>query len=83
MSDASCTRTASRADWYAERGTEEHDAAMTVCRHCPVRSDCLEYALATGEQYGLWGGASPAQRDRIRAQRQRRVVVTPGQKIAR
>jgi WhiB family redox-sensing transcriptional regulator len=34
-----------------------------------VREDCLEYALANGEKFGIWGGLSERARRRIRRQR--------------
>jgi WhiB family redox-sensing transcriptional regulator len=34
-----------------------------------VRDDCLEYALANGEKFGIWGGMSERERRRIRRQR--------------
>jgi WhiB family redox-sensing transcriptional regulator len=34
-----------------------------------VREDCLEYALANGEKFGIWGGMSERERRRIRRQR--------------
>ena len=40
-----------------------------VCRGCVVREDCLEYALANGEKFGIWGGMSERERRRIRRQR--------------
>ena len=30
---------------------------------------CLEYALANGEKFGIWGGMSERERRRIRRQR--------------
>ena len=45
--------------------------AKTVCRECPVRAECLEYALTAGEHYGVWGGKSEAQRKRLRSERVR------------
>jgi len=47
-----------------------------VCRGCVVREDCLEYALANGEKFGIWGGLSERERRRLRRQRamQRRSV---------
>src|SRR5829696_5367339 len=30
--------------------------AITICQTCPVRDDCLTFAVRTGQQYGIWGG---------------------------
>ena len=38
------------------------DEAKAVCRVCHVRGECLEYALATKEQYGIWGGLTELER---------------------
>jgi WhiB family transcriptional regulator, redox-sensing transcriptional regulator len=34
-----------------------------------VRDDCLEYALANSEKFGIWGGMSERERRRIRRAR--------------
>ena len=34
-----------------------------------VREDCLEYALANGEKFGIWGGLSERERRKIRRRR--------------
>jgi WhiB family redox-sensing transcriptional regulator len=36
--------------------------AKRICARCPVRVDCLEYALANDERYGIWGGLSERER---------------------
>jgi WhiB family redox-sensing transcriptional regulator len=36
--------------------------AKTVCRRCPVVSDCLAWALASGQDAGVWGGMSEDER---------------------
>jgi WhiB family redox-sensing transcriptional regulator len=33
-----------------------------VCEDCPVRKECLEYALETNQRKGVWGGTSERQR---------------------
>jgi WhiB family redox-sensing transcriptional regulator len=33
---------------------------------CPVRADCLDYALRNGEYNGVWGGESERSRRRMR-----------------
>ena len=49
---------------------EEAEEAKSICRVCPVREACLEYALANRERDGVWGGAT--ERERRRMIRQRR-----------
>jgi WhiB family redox-sensing transcriptional regulator len=39
--------------------------AKAVCARCPVRLQCLEWALATREPYGIWGGCSESERKQI------------------
>lgn len=43
--------------------------AAHICRSCPVIAECLEYALATREVHGTWGGASEHERVKIRRRR--------------
>ena len=54
--------------FFPERGASTREA-KAVCRSCEVRVDCLEYALAHGEKFGIWGGMSERERRRIRRQR--------------
>lgn len=49
---------------------DEAEEAKSICRICPVRESCLEYALANRERDGVWGGAT--ERERRRMIRQRR-----------
>ena len=51
-----------------ERGASTREA-KEVCRGCVVREDCLEYALANGEKFGIWGGLSERERRRLRRAR--------------
>jgi WhiB family redox-sensing transcriptional regulator len=37
-----------------------------VCLSCDVRSECLEYALAHDERFGIWGGLSERERRRLK-----------------
>jgi WhiB family transcriptional regulator, redox-sensing transcriptional regulator len=48
--------------------------AKAVCARCPVRSDCLHYALAAGPVQGVWGGTSEEER-RLLRQRQAKARV--------
>ena len=36
--------------------------AKTVCRRCPVTEQCLAWALESGQDAGVWGGMSEAER---------------------
>jgi len=50
---------------YPER-KEERDAreakAKAICAECPVRAECLDYALDIREPHGIWGGLTEAER---------------------
>ena len=41
---------------------DREDAAKAVCNRCPVRAECLEYALDAREAYGIWGGMTELER---------------------
>jgi WhiB family redox-sensing transcriptional regulator len=45
--------------------------AKTVCERCPVREQCLEFALATGQDAGVWGGLSEDERRSLKRRRAR------------
>ncbi len=49
---------------------EEAEAAKAVCASCPVRIECLEFALATRQEDGVWGGLTELERRRLRRRRQ-------------
>lgn len=54
--------------FFPERG-ESTAKAKAVCAACPVREQCLEYALTNGEKFGIWGGLSERERRRLRRER--------------
>ena len=39
--------------------------AKSICKICPVRVECLEYAVAIREPYGIWGGLTEAERRQV------------------
>ncbi|MFQ5947741.1 MAG: WhiB family transcriptional regulator [Acidimicrobiia bacterium] len=39
--------------------------ALAICATCPVRVQCLEWALEVREPYGIWGGTTERQRRRL------------------
>ncbi|MER5781287.1 WhiB family transcriptional regulator [Streptomyces mobaraensis] len=38
------------------------EEAKAVCRHCPVMEQCLQWALESGQDFGVWGGLSEDER---------------------
>jgi WhiB family redox-sensing transcriptional regulator len=51
-------------------GARETDRAKAVCAACRVRRQCLQYALATHQLHGVWGGTSEDERQ-LQARRER------------
>lgn len=67
--------------FFPERGSPG-DSAKRVCVTCPVRIECLEYALANSERYGVWGGLTERERTRLRRRaRQLFAMVGPDEDI--
>jgi WhiB family redox-sensing transcriptional regulator len=60
--------------WFPEKGASVKDAKR-ICQSCPVRLQCLEYALENDERFGVWGGLS--ERERRRLKRDRRQAADP------
>lgn len=58
-------------DVFYPPSDEEAEEAKSICRVCPVREACLEYALANRERDGVWGGATERERRRIVRQRRK------------
>ena len=50
-------------------GASEIRAAKRVCAGCPVRVECLHYAIDNGEAYGIWGGMTLKERRRYARKR--------------
>jgi WhiB family redox-sensing transcriptional regulator len=48
------------------------EAAKQVCQACDVRQPCLEFALATNQDTGVWGGTTEDERRDLRRSRLRR-----------
>jgi WhiB family redox-sensing transcriptional regulator len=42
------------------------DQARRICAGCQVRSECLDWAMSSGEMHGIWGGTTPQDRTRTR-----------------
>jgi WhiB family redox-sensing transcriptional regulator len=70
-----------RADWYSDAACVGMDpgiffpewtgpeAARRTCSGCPVRSKCLDYAVANRIEHGIWGGLTEDERAAMRRRR--------------
>jgi WhiB family redox-sensing transcriptional regulator len=61
---ALCAQTDPEA-FFPEKGGSTREAKK-VCLGCDVRGNCLEYALAHDERFGIWGGLSERERRRLK-----------------
>lgn len=46
--------------------------AKRVCMTCDERTNCLEWALETGQDFGIWGGKTERERNALRKKRKER-----------
>jgi WhiB family transcriptional regulator, redox-sensing transcriptional regulator len=53
------------------RGIRER-RAREICASCPVRRDCLNYAIGNSIRDGIWGGLNEAERWKVRRRRARK-----------
>lgn len=63
-SQAVCART--DPDLWFSPGAVEHREAKKICRECPVRRQCLAYAMEAPVDHGVWGGMTERERRRHR-----------------
>jgi WhiB family redox-sensing transcriptional regulator len=70
---ALCAKAGQDADlWHPANGNRvDAERAKAICERCPVRQRCLEWALEANERHGVWGGATPLERNKIRRDRAR------------
>ena len=70
---ALCAQTDPEA-FFPEKGGSTREAKR-ICVGCEVKAECLEYALANDERFGIWGGLSERERRRIKRDA---VICSPG-----
>lgn len=68
--DGSCRNASPEAFFHpeGERGSARRardEAAKQVCLSCPVLEECRRHALTVREPYGVWGGMTEAERERL------------------
>lgn len=56
--------------WFPDHDDYEERVRMAkkLCATCPIQLECLRYALEH-EQYGIWGGLTPRQRQKLLARK--------------
>ncbi|MEY4310311.1 MAG: hypothetical protein RLZ71_237 [Actinomycetota bacterium] len=64
QADAVCAQTDPEA-FFPEKGGSTRDAKK-ICAGCDVKAQCLEYALANDERFGIWGGLSERERRKLK-----------------
>ena len=62
--NALCAQTDPEA-FFPEKGGSTREAKR-ICVSCEVKAECLDYALANDERFGIWGGLSERERRRLR-----------------
>ena len=65
MWDAACASAEPDLFFPREQRDPKNRDAKRVCARCPVRDQCLEYSLATREEFGIWGGLDEWERRSI------------------
>lgn len=60
--------------WFGDEGdpmATRFRTAKNMCSRCPVIRECLTFALANDELYGVWGGLNPKERQALRVKHKR------------
>jgi WhiB family redox-sensing transcriptional regulator len=70
-----CAQTDPEA-FYPEKGGNTRPAKQ-ICASCPVKVECLEWAVENREGFGVWGGLSERERRPLLEKRHRRVQDNP------
>lgn len=61
---ALCAQTDPEA-FFPEKGGSTREAKR-ICTRCEVKAECLEFALAHDERFGIWGGLSERERRKVK-----------------
>lgn len=61
---AYCKESSTQIDFYAE---DKHTIklAKSMCTQCVVAHECLAFAVINQEKFGVWGGFTPRERNKI------------------
>ena len=73
--NALCAQADDPDAWFPDKGRSAPAVtAKQICGRCPVRAECLDYALSGADTWkgistGIWGGTTPRERARLRRAR--------------
>lgn len=56
--------------FFPERGGDTR-TPKAICKQCAIQEQCLEFAIANGERFGVWGGKTERERRSMRSARRR------------
>jgi hypothetical protein len=62
-STAKCTNPAVDPEWFFDE--QLPILAKAVCETCPLKQACLNWAIKSGEPYGIYGGLTPEERKKL------------------
>ena len=51
---------------YSMKAIKQSNEAKAICNECVVKIDCLEYAIRTNQDSGVWGGTTEEERKSLR-----------------
>lgn len=54
------------AAMFFPESSQSNLPAKRICEMCPVRIECLDYAITTFQEFGIWGGTVGKERSQIR-----------------
>ncbi len=72
MREAACAESGGDL-WFPEANSPSTKFAKAICHECPVRDECLDYALRNRFNDGIWGGLTPNERKELLKYPKRRV----------
>lgn len=62
--EALCREVGETNLWFPDKGESSREARR-VCLGCPVRVECLQYALDNNEHWGIFGGFTERDRKKL------------------
>lgn len=58
-----------RTEQFFPRKSDAEKETIKICLSCPVREECLQYAIDSGSNWGVWGGTTQQERKKLRSRK--------------